>query len=407
MSKFIRIALVGALALASAVASGEEERKAGLLSEATYNRLVKIQELMTSEQHNEAIAALNALVPKVQGDAYEYAVVSQNLGYAHIGKEDYKGALPHFEKAIQLRSLPIQQENQMVFTLAQLYMQVEQYTKTIQLLEGWFKTAENPPTNAYITMANAYSLVSPPRWRDAKPYAERAVQKMEKPQESYYKLLLAVNYELKDFKGCAEVLEAMLNYWPDNPKYWEQLTGMYMELSDDQKALAAMAIAYRKGMIKDEKQLTNLARLFILNEAPYEGASVLTKGIEEKLVTPNDKTYALIAEAYVQSKEWSKATDALAKGGALAPDGEMFVRKAQIHVQQLEYKAAMDAIDKAFAKGTLRKPGVAYMIQGRAAAESKNFEVAQKAFRKAREFDDVKNSAASWLDYIQEMQAAR
>lgn len=410
MSKFMSLArasLVAALLVGWTAVGAEEERKAGLLSESTYNRLVKIQELMAAEQHNEAIAALNALLPKAQADPYEYAVVSQNLGYAHIGKEDFRGAIPHFAKSIELRSLPIQQENQMVFTLAQLYMQIEQYGRTVSMLEDWFKTAENPPVNAYITMANAMSLTTPPRWRDAKPYAERAIQKSERPQESYYKLLLAINYELKDFRACAEVLESMLNYWPDNAKYWEQLVGMHMELNNDKQALAAMTIAYRKGMIKDEKQLTNLARLYILNAAPYEGGEVLAKGIADGVVKPTDKIYALMAEAYIQAREWGKATDTLNKGGGLAADGEMFVRKAQIHVQQLEYKAAMEAVDKAFAKGNLKKPGVAYMIQGRAAAESKNFDIAQRAFLKAREFEDVRNGARSWLDYIAEMQASR
>jgi hypothetical protein len=361
---------------------------------------------MTTDQNDEAIAALNALIPKVQADAYEYAVVMQNLGYAHIGKADYKGAIPPFEKAVELRALPIQQENQVIFTLAQLYMQIEQYAKTVALLENWFKTAENPPAQAYITMANSLSLLAPPKYREAKPYVERAIAKSDKPQESYYKLLLMVNYELKDYKACADTLEIMLQYWSDNQKYWDQLAGMYMQLDDDPKALATMAIAYRRGMITEEKKLTDLARLYILNEAPYEGAQVVEKGLAGGTVKATDKTYALLAEAYVQAREWGKATEALGKGGAMAPDGEMYVRKAQIHVQQLEYKQAIDAIDKAFAKGELKKPGIAYMIQGRAAAESKNFDAAYKAFREARKHEDVKSSATSWLDYLAELQQA-
>jgi hypothetical protein len=179
-----------------------------------------------------------------------------------------------------------------------------------------------------------------------------------------------------------------------------------MELGEDTKALAAMAIAYRKGMIKDEKQLTNLARLYILNEAPFEGAQVLQSGIGDGNIKPTEKIYSLMAEGYIQAREWAKATEALGKGAAMASDGELWVRKAQIHVQQLEYKPAIDAIDKAFAKGNLKKPGVAYMIQGRAAAESKNFDTAQKAFREARKYDDVKQGATSWLGYLEELQQA-
>jgi hypothetical protein len=47
------------------------------------------------------------------------------------------------------------------------------------------------------------------------------------------------------------------------------------------------------------------------------------------------------------------------------------------------------------------------MISGRAAAETKNFRAAEDAFNKARNYDDTRSQAASWLNYIADLQMRR
>lgn len=389
----------------SAVSGQMEERQGRFVSEGTGRRLTQLQELMAEEKFDEAIAGLNALMAKVKDNDYEYAVVLQNLAGAYLSKgkpEDYRAALPLYEKVLTLKALPVATENSIVFNLAQLYAQVENYAKTTALLESWFKVTQNPPASALILMANA--LAAQNKWREALPWVEKAIAKSDKPQESWYKLQLAIQFELKDYKACVATLEIMLNHWPGNKKYWEQVVGMYLELEQDGKALSAMAISHRKGFLTEEKPILNLVRMYILNEAPYEAGKLLDESMAAKQVAATEKNYSLLAQAWIDAREWQKATTALGRGGELAADGELFVRKAQIHVDQLEYTEAIKAVDKAFVKGKLKRPGYAYMIQGRAAAETKNFKAAEEAFRKARGFDDTKKTADSWLQYLGELQ---
>ena len=390
----------------SAVSGQMEERQGKFVSESTGRRLTQLQELMTEEKFDEAIVGLNALMTKVKDNDYEYAVVLQNLAGAYLSKgkpEDYRQALPLYEKVLTLKALPVATENSIVYNLAQLYAQIENYAKTTQLLEAWFKVTQNPPASALILMANAYA--SQNKWREALPWVEKAIAKNPTPQESWYKLLLAIQYELKDYRACAATLEIMITHWPGNKKYWEQVVGMYLELEQDSKALAAMAISYRRGFVTEEKPILNLVRMYLLNEAPYEAGKLLDQSLTAKQVAGSEKTYSLLAQAWMDAREWQKATQALGKGGELAADGELFVRKAQIHVDQLEYTEAIKSVERAFQKGNLKRPGYAYMIQGRAAAETKNFKTAEEAFRKARGFDDTRRSADSWLQYLGELQS--
>lgn len=390
----------------SAVSGQMEERPGKFVSEGTGRRLNQLQELMAEEKLDEAIAGLNALLPKVRDNDYEHAVVLQNLANAYLSKgrpEDFRQALPLYEKVLSLKVLPVANENSIVYSLAQLYAQVENYAKTTQLLEAWFKVTQNPPASALILMANALAAQS--KWREALPWVEKAIAKNASPQESWYKLQLAIQYELKDYKGCAQTLEIMITHWPGNKKYWEQLVGMYLELEQDSKALAAMAVSHRRGFVTEEKPILNLVRMYLLNEAPYEAGKLLDQSLAAKQVAATEKNYSLLAQAWLDAREWQKATQALGKGGELATDGELFVRKAQVHVDQLEYTEAIKAVERAFQKGNLKRPGYAYMIQGRAAAETKNFKAAEEAFRKARGFDDTKKSADSWLSYLGELQS--
>ncbi len=390
----------------SAVSGKMEERQGRFVSEGTGRRLTQLQELMTEEKYDEAIAGFNAMLVKAAGDDYEQAVILQNLAGAYLSKgkpEDYRTALPLYEKVLALKALPIGTENQIVYNLAQLYAQIENYAKTTALLDAWFKVTQNPPASAMLLMANAYAAQS--KWREALPWVEKAIAKNEKPQESWYKLQLAIQYELKDYKACAATLETMINLWPGNKKYWEQIVGMYMELNLDSKALAAMTVSHQRGFLTEEKPILNLARMYLLNDAPFEAGRLLDASLAAKQVAPSEKTYSLLSQAWIDAREWQKATSALGKGGEMATDGELFVRKAQIHVDQLEYTEAIKAVERAFQKGNLKRPGYAYMIQGRAAAETKNFKVAEEAFRKARGFEDTRKSAESWLQYLNELQS--
>jgi tetratricopeptide (TPR) repeat protein len=389
----------------SAVSGQMEERPGKFVSEGTGRRLTQLQELMAEEKFDEAIAGLNALLNKVKDNDYEHAVVLQNLAGAYLSKgkpEDYRQALPLYEKVLTLKVLPVATENSIVYNLAQLYAQIENYAKTTQLLEAWFKVTQNPPATAMILMANAYA--SQEKWREALPWVEKAIAKNPTPQESWYKLQLAIQYEIKDYKACVATLEIMVANWPGNKKYWEQLVSMYLELEQDSKALAAMAVSHRRGFVTEEKPILNLVRMYLLNEAPYEAGRLLDQSLAAKQVAGTEKTYSLLAQAWLDAREWQKATQALGKGGELAADGELYVRKAQIHVDQLEYTEAIKAVEKAFQKGNLKRPGYAYMIQGRAAAETKNFKAAEEAFRKARGYEDTKKSADSWLSYLGELQ---
>src|SRR5690606_16371669 len=325
----------------------------------------------------------------------------QSLGYVYIAQEKFEQAAKYYEQAIGLNALPAEPHKQAVYTLAQIYATLGEYQKTIDLMVNWFKVAENPPADAYIMVANAYAALD--KFREAYPYVTQAIQKADRVREDWYKLALGIQFELRKYPEAAQTLEVLVANWPDNKTYWKQLSGIYLELSNEPRALATMALAYQRDALTESEDLLNLARLYMLNNVPAEAGKILEKELASGRIEATQKNYELLAQAWVQAREFEKGTVALGKAAEMADDGELFIRQAQIFVSLADWSRAANAARKALEKGGMdqKKTGQAWLLVGTAAAEQKDFDTAIEAFTKASGYEDTRRTAKQWLNFVQ------
>ena len=398
---FPAFAILTAALLTFGQALAQEEKKPqALMSEATFNRLTIIQDLMENKEFDNARKRLDNLLPNVKNNLYETAVTLQTYGYLYIYMEDWSSAGRYLQQALDTNALPDQVEQGVVYTLAQIYATLEQYPRTIRMLKEWFAKSETePPPQAYMLMANAY--VAMEQFRNALPYAKKAINAIDKPREDWYRLYLAIHYELKQYRDAAKVLELMVAHWPHKNQYWKQLSSIYLEIQDDKKALGTLAIIYRRGILTSEKDLMNLSRLYILNEEPYQAGMVLEKAMRDGRVEKTRKHYETLAQSWLNAREMNKAVEVLGLAGNLSDNGELYLRQAQINAQLAQWRPAISAAQKAIDKGKLKRPGRAYMVMGTAAAEARQLDVARRAFRNARTYSRTRRAATQWLNYIE------
>lgn len=394
------IALV-VVPLAGNAAQEEESSGSTFMSPRTYGRINEATKAMDEGKYEEALAELQSLANDVADNPYELAVTLQTTAYVYIGQEKYDEAARYLERALELNALPTEPEKGVIYALAQIYGVLGQFEKTIALMTDWLKTAENPPPDAYITLANAYYALE--RYREAYPAVNKALEKMEKPQEQWLKLALGIQYELKKYREAAETLEILVANWPDTKDYWRQLSGIYIELAEDQKALATMAMAHEKGMLESSDEFLNLARLYMLNEIPYPGASVLETALEQEKVERNQSNYELLSQAWVQAREYEKGISALKKAAAFSEDGALYIRAAQLEMSLANWDGAKAAAREAIEKGGLdsEETGKAWLMLGTAAAEDEDFDTAIEAFNKARGYPETRQTASQWLAFVQ------
>lgn len=410
MNKFFKTAAAISVLLCFGAATSAYAAQAGAdrnvktLDQYTAAKLNSVQKEMDKKQYAEALADLKDLVGEVQDDPYALAVTERMIAYVYIGQKKYRPALPHFRKAVELNALPEQQQHDAVMTLAQLYALTEQYSKTIDLLEDWFKKEKNPPADAYLLAAKSYYQLKKPE--PARKYIKLAIQKSDKPNEDWYGLLVGVDYQLKKYDEAIDVLKKMISYWPDEPDYWQNLYGLYLLQENNDKALVVMRVAYDKGMIDKGDALLNLARLELVHDLPYPAAEVLSKGMKSGQIKTNLENLRLLVTAWTQARETEQALETLDKAAKLSDDGMLYLKKAQLCYQEAEWDCTIEAAKNATDKGGLDEPGKAYIMKGMALAQLEQYDQAKEAFHKAESYKSTKEQAQGWIQYIKRTEAA-
>ncbi|RTZ74261.1 MAG: hypothetical protein DSZ00_04895 [Gammaproteobacteria bacterium] len=371
---------------------------AGTLSERTYKKLTTIQELMGEGKYDEALRRLANLAPKVKRNQYEYATVMQTYGYAWSAKERYRKAIHAFEEALATEALPDPVQLAMRYNLAQLYAAIPDWKAAARAYEQWLAGAEKPSAQSYAFGATVYAQLK--KYDKAIPKIRKAISLARKPHENWYQLLLSLYYQQKRYKQAAGVLESMIAFWPDRKKYWKQLSGVYFTLKRDRKALAVLALAYRRGFLEKERELLNLVNLYLLQNIPYKAARILEKEMAAGRIRETGKHLQKLGEAWMAARENDAAAEKLLAAAKLQKQGVLFLRLAQIYLDKEQWKKALRMADKALAAGDLKHPGDAWLIKGMAQYEIGREDKALHSFAKAARYRKNKRQAQQWIGFI-------
>lgn len=380
----------------------------GMMTEQTYNRLERAYEAMDEEDYETAREWLSAARERVSND-HERSVVAQVSGFLYLNVEDYEAALEEFRSAIEYGGLPLPRQLTTISNVAQLYTQFEEYNNALEYVERYLDLVEeseerdNAPPRIYLIGAQAHMQME--QYREALPYIRNAIELSDEPNESHYRVLLAIHFELEQYAEGVRVLERMLGYWPDKMTYWFQLFSLNMQLERDQAALNALAVAYRKGLFETESHYKNLARMYMVQEAPFEAGEVLTAGLEAGVVDEDEDNLKMLSRAWIRAKEYDRAIGVFRQLAEIDETGEPYLRIAQLHQQRAEWDQAYEAAMQAFERGGLDEPGESLLLAGNAAVRNKNYDRALSAFNRAAEYEDSSEQASQWISYIEEEQA--
>ena len=140
MTRLRRVAKVFVVALlCSVIASGgyaqsskKRKRSSQVMSKAVATKLLAAQEMLQNDQINAAKKELDAVMTRRGLKPLELANIYQFYAYVANEKEQPKKAIQYFIKAIQQDALPLAQQYQLEYNVAQLYM-----------MEGGFEKALN------------------------------------------------------------------------------------------------------------------------------------------------------------------------------------------------------------------------------------------------------------------------
>lgn len=385
------------LVLTCAQALADTSLSQGNLSSNVFRRARAAQNAIRGGQYSDALSQLNTL-QSMAGNAYETAVIKELYSDLAIARGDYATALGILQPVVQQNVLPPGEQHDAQLTLAKLYVAGNQYQAAVDVMRSWMAGQENAPPDALITLAQAYAELG--QCRQAIPYAKRATDIASEPPQEWYQLLVACQYEIHDYASAAESLQGLLSRYPEQLQYWQQLGQTYAQMGDNSKALAVYALMYRQGMVKQPQDYLTLASLYVQNNIPFQAAQVLQEGLQSGVLPASDANYTMLASVWQDAGDTERAVAALGEAAKVSRTGDAYLAQAQIYAARHEWLSVIDTAKKALAKGSLKRPGSAWLLQGLALVQNRQNDEGAAALREALKYDESRSQAEAWLRYL-------
>lgn len=382
----------------------ERKSSSRALDELTYKQLNRVYEQVGEKEYDEAYVALQKMLSRAGRDEYLRAILNQALAQVEWSRENFDAALSYFEKAVELDSLPDDTHFALMYQIAQLYFMKDRYQEALDRWELWYCKSPPEKITAEAWVLKAAILARQADYVETLQAIDKAISMSENPKEQWYLLKLASHYELEQYPQAATTLETIISRWPDKKVYWIQLSQIYYKLKQEEKALAIMALAYRRNMLDKHTDITYLSSLYSNAEVPYKAAEVLEKGINDGVVKSTENYWTATADAWYAAEELEKALSAYEKAGKAADDGDIDLRRGYILVDLERWQEALAALNAALTKGGLdeRKTGEAYLLRGMAQFNLGNYDGAKSDWRIARRNSRTKDAAQQWINHLEE-----
>lgn len=378
-----------------------EDKKKYTVSQKTYKALEQVRKLMDRSGYRSALEKLDGLMPSVNGNRYETALVYQHRAYVYLEQGKYNAGLEALEKTLSYAdTLPSDTVQNLRYNQAQSAAQTENYAKAEQALDLWFAQEKKPSADAWYLRG----LVQYKRQKlgSAATYLERAVALSH--HENWTLLLLSIYLEQKQYKSATGILQQLVNRHPDKREYWLNLADVYLMQEKFSDALSVLQLA-RHSITLQEKEILKLARLYLQKNIPYSAAKTLSDAMKDGRVAKSASNLELLANSWAAAREPELELRYLEQAANYKNDGALFQRCAQILLRMERWREAVAMLDNALAKG-LKSPGHSYLLKGIAAYQAGQLKTAANAFEHAGRYKSTKNQADQWMTQVKSGRSA-
>ena len=357
------------------------------------------------DEAERLLAALERDYPASSGaralNGYELANVYNFRAWIRYTKKDFPAAIRAWEQVLAQPGLPEPMEESTRYSLAQLYLASSDWKRAAAMLDAWFRLADDPAPEAYILLAQArYQLGQ----HDAalqgigRALAE-ARSRGQPPRENWYLLQRMASFAKGDLAATAATLEELAGRWP-RKDYFVQLAGIFGELGEPVRRLAALETAYRSGWLTAERELLNLVYLYLDNGTPMRAAHVLERGMQQGQVEADARNLELLGAALREARENRRAVEVLTRAATLANDAQAWLRVASLELEENANEDAVAAAHRALDLGGGSRPDSVQIVLGMALYNLGRYVDARSAFNEAARDRRSRQSAEQWLRFL-------
>lgn len=386
-------AFVVALGMGSANAQAEGCTET-TFSSANYEFYGKAEtELLVNDNPQAALAALNTLRTKPL-NCYEQGAALRLGAAIKIETEDYDGAVRDLESALNQGYIPATEAKTTYYTISQIYLSQENLTKAESYYKKWMAAGGVPDRDQKWTLAVMYQKMD--RNSDALKYAEE-VFRSDGPnaKREVYDFLLYLYEATGDLQKKAKLLEQLLAKNPTELRLWEAIRGDYFRANDERKAFEVHKAMYLGGLVTSEADIMRVVNFYNQFDAPFQAAQILEKEMNAGRVAKNYEQLERLATLYQVAREFEKAIPVIEEAARMSSSGAMYERLGRSYSELKQWAKVEEALTNALNKGSLKDPGLTWVLIGQSRYEREDRSGAREAFRKANN-----RAGRGWLDFM-------
>lgn len=275
--------------------------------------------------------------------------------------EQYSNAAKSFKELYQISKEP---DPEYLYRAGVSYFHAEELGQAQKVLQKLIKIQGDKIKPEWIELL-IHTSIRLKDWDVAKSYLYRILKVTSKKQ--YWKLLAQVFLQQKRYKQAASVLELSYSIYPPKVSELKELASIFTYLNLPLKAAKTLEKAYGKN--KDQEELLKLSQL------------------------------------YAKAFRYEKSIEIIDEAIRANSNSSLYLKKGRIYYQDRRYKKAIKALQKSLELSP--KQAEALILLGYSAWHLRDWNLAKRAFVKAKEFSDYRQQAKSCINSINSILRAR
>jgi tetratricopeptide (TPR) repeat protein len=345
-----------------------------------------------------SIEELEAEFTHIQQD-YARSTAGAQLARHFVQQGEWSKAVDYYQAALAAKGLSEVVGATLISELSGVYIKMNQpddALNTLRKLGGL-----NQAQDGTIAMLYAQAFFQKNDFVAVAEALEKVMSITPKVDEPLYRQVVALAYQIGDFKQCEMTLTALLNAQDAEPDYWFQLASVLMKQNKSKQALSVLLLAYLKGIPFQEKNVLLLSSLYASEGSPIKAAQLLEDALQKGIVVDNAAYSRRLFEYWLQAQEQDKALLALAHAAQLSGETELYLYWAQLLMQRSAW-VEMNRVILDMCKGRLsaQQVGSANLLLGISEYYLGHTNKAEKAFINATLVGGANEKAGKWLQRL-------
>ncbi|WP_221073908.1 tetratricopeptide repeat protein [Agarivorans aestuarii] len=370
------------------------------LSRNTAERVQRVFQLQQDGELAKAISQLEQLKPSAK---YDQAYIARMLGIYYWQDEQVALSKAKLAEAVNLQAFPPQQAWETRNMLAEILLSEQQIDEALSHFEILLTQAQQPelelnisPSQALSLRANlAYANYQQQNWQVVLDHLA-ALEQLQVLDKNNLSMRFIAQVQLKQLKAAIITNQALLVLEPETLRWWQQLSALYSQTQQHQKALATLVSAERSGLALGESLLRHKAQLYAYLRVPEKAA------LSYAQLADADSDAALLlrqAQLWQQAREWQKS----AKYWQLLAEHnpEYNLQYAQVLLLSNQYTQAIEALKLADPQEQQAK---SQLLLAEIYLETKDYSQAYAAAQRAHNLEQSSQSER-WLNYLEALVA--